>query len=55
MNELSWRQLCERIMAEKDPEKLWKLVDELNKTLEVRERQLRAEEEPGEANSGTES
>jgi hypothetical protein len=28
-------------MEEKNPQKLWELVDELNRTLELREQQLR--------------
>lgn len=31
-------------MAEKDPEELWKLVEQLNRTLEMREQQLRGAE-----------
>ena len=47
-----WRELCQRIMSEKDPEKLWALVEELNKTLEQREQELRTEEEPEDARNG---
>jgi len=47
MDDTNWRELCQRIMAEKDPEKLWELVDQLNKTLEKREQQLRSEDVPG--------
>ncbi len=50
-DENKWRELCQRIMSEKDPEKLWALVDELNKTLEEREQQLRsAQSHPEEHN-----
>jgi hypothetical protein len=44
MDDTTWRELCQRIMAEKDPEKLWTLVEQLNKTLETREQQLRGHE-----------
>ncbi len=46
-DDIKWRELCQRIMAEKDPETLWALVEQLNKALEKRERQLRSgEKEP---------
>ena len=41
MNELSWRELCEAIMKETDPEQLMNLVDRLNMVLEQREVELR--------------
>lgn len=47
MDDTKWRELCQRIMAEKDPEKLWALVEELKHTLEKRERQLREGEGKG--------
>jgi hypothetical protein len=40
-NDTIWQKLCQRIMEEKNPQKLWELVDELNRTLELREQQLR--------------
>jgi hypothetical protein len=42
MDDTRWRELCALIMNEKDPDKLWALVDELNKTLDEREKELRA-------------
>jgi len=36
-----WRELCEAIMNESDPEKLMDLVNELNRVLEEREKELR--------------
>jgi hypothetical protein len=48
MDDTKWRELCQRIMAEKDPETLWTLVEELNKALEDREQELR-DREPGTA------
>ncbi len=41
MNELSWRELCEAIMKETNPEQLMDLVDRLNLVLEQREVELR--------------
>ncbi len=52
MDDTKWRQLCQQIMAETDPEKLWVLVEELNKTLETRERQLRQEDGLSEKQEG---
>jgi hypothetical protein len=39
MNETTWRQLCEAIMQEQDPKKLLNLVDDLNRELELREKE----------------
>jgi len=52
MDNRTWKELCEAIMLEKDPQRLMELVDELNRTLELREQQLRktrpaAEQERG--------
>jgi predicted component of type VI protein secretion system len=41
MGENNWRELCEQIMKESDPEKLMELVEELNQALEAREEELR--------------
>ncbi len=41
MNDHRWKELCSLIMNEKDPEKLWSLVRELNQEFERREKQLR--------------
>jgi len=37
MNDTKWRELCEAIMKEQDPNKLLSLVDQLNRELERRE------------------
>jgi hypothetical protein len=37
-----WKELCEAIMREPDPQRLMELVQELNQTLEEREKQLQA-------------
>jgi hypothetical protein len=41
MGENNWRELCEQIMKENDPEKLMELVEQLNQALEAREEELR--------------
>jgi hypothetical protein len=41
MRENNWRELCERIMRETDPEKLISLVEQLNLALDEREQELR--------------
>lgn len=41
MGENNWRELCEQIMKESDPEKLMDLVEQLNQALEARENELR--------------
>jgi hypothetical protein len=41
MAENNWRELCEQIMKENDPEKLMDLVEQLNQALETREEELR--------------
>ena len=41
MDDNRWRELCRLIMTEQDPVKLWKLVNELNKTFDEREQELR--------------
>jgi hypothetical protein len=41
MAENNWRELCEQIMKESDPEKLMELVEQLNEALEAREEELR--------------
>jgi hypothetical protein len=37
-----WKDLCEAIMREPDPQKLMELVEKLNLTLEERENELKA-------------
>jgi hypothetical protein len=41
MKDESWRQLCEAIIKEKDPNRLMEMVAELNIKLEEREIELR--------------
>jgi hypothetical protein len=41
MGDRSWKDLCEAIMQEGDPQKLMTLVDELNRALDQRESELR--------------
>jgi len=40
MLQQSWHELCEAIMKERDPKRLLALVEELNRTLQRREREL---------------
>ncbi|HKN32090.1 MAG TPA: hypothetical protein VJX16_02480 [Terriglobales bacterium] len=44
MDDTRWRNLCALIMDEKNPDKVWDLVDQLNKALDERERTLRGGE-----------
>jgi len=46
-----WKQLCERVVVEQDPEKFMQLVDELNTLLEEKERRLDKLREPDRASS----
>jgi len=41
MEQNNWRELCERIMKESDPDILLSLVEQLNKALDQREDELR--------------
>ena len=41
MQETKWRQLCEAIMLEQDPNRLLSLVEQLNQELELREKELK--------------
>jgi hypothetical protein len=34
MHEITWKKLCQEIMHEKDPERLFALADALNKVLD---------------------
>lgn len=43
MPDSTWKQLCEAIMRETDPQKLLALVEELNRTLDQREKDLKSE------------
>jgi hypothetical protein len=52
MDNRTWKELCEAIMLEKDPQRLMELVDELNRTLELREQQLRKTRSATEQQSG---
>jgi hypothetical protein len=40
--EKDWRKLCELASKETDPEKLYALVEQLNRALEVRERGMKS-------------
>jgi hypothetical protein len=51
MDDTTWKQLCQAIMKEQDPQKLLSLVDELNRELELRERQSRHRNHPGAAHT----
>jgi hypothetical protein len=51
MDDTTWKQLCQAIMKEQDPKKLLSLVDELNRELELRERQSRHRNHPGAAHT----
>jgi len=42
-----WKRLCEQIAVEQDPTRFMKLVDELNRLLEEKERRLDAQREQG--------
>jgi len=44
MDDTKWRNLCAQIMDENSPDKLWDLVDQLNRTLDDREKALRGKE-----------
>jgi hypothetical protein len=41
MSDVTWKSLCEAIMRETDPQKLLALVEELNHTLDQREKDLK--------------
>jgi hypothetical protein len=41
MQDTKWRQLCEAIMREQDPNQLLSLVEQLNQELELREKELK--------------
>jgi hypothetical protein len=41
MQDTKWRQLCEAIMREQDPDQLLSLVEQLNQELELRENELK--------------
>jgi hypothetical protein len=45
-NDHRWRELCQLIMSEKDPQKLLALVKELNQEFERRQNRLRSPENP---------
>lgn len=40
MQQENWRELAERAAAEKVPQKLLEIIQELNEALEIRERRL---------------
>jgi hypothetical protein len=41
VDDTKWRNLCAQIMDEKNPDRLWDLVEQLNQTLDDREKALR--------------
>ena len=43
MPDYTWKHLCEAIMRETDTQKLLALVEELNRTLDQREKDLKSE------------
>jgi hypothetical protein len=42
----TWKELCEQIVDEDDPQRLMSLVEALNKELERHERQLHPAQQP---------
>ena len=42
-----WRQLCEQAAIEQDPEKLIKLIDEINRLLAEKEERLKRQRSSG--------
>ena len=44
-----WQQLCAQAADEQDPEKLMKLIDEINRLLETKEERLLRERQEQEA------
>jgi hypothetical protein len=49
--EKDWRKLCELAAKETDPEKLYALVEQLNRALEVRAQKMQGRT-PGDGNRG---
>ena len=49
MDDTKWRNLCALIIDERNPDKLWDLVDQLNNTLDERERALRGRATKGQS------
>ncbi len=46
-----WRRLCEQAAEEQDPDKLMKLIEEINRLLETKEERLLRERQEQEAKS----
>lgn len=46
-----WREVCEQIAVEQDPERFTTLVDELNELLEAKEQRLGNVSQPDRASS----
>ena len=44
-----WRRLCEQAAEEQDPQKLMKLIEEINQLLETKEERLLREQQEREA------
>ena len=49
MDDQRWKDLCRQIMSEQDPQKLWKLVSELNQEFEQRDAALRSRKDDSES------
>jgi hypothetical protein len=49
MDDQRWKELCRQIMSEQDPQKLWKLVSELNQEFEQRDAELRSRKDNSES------
>jgi hypothetical protein len=46
MNDQRWKELCHLIMSEQDPQKLLKLVSDLNQEFERREKERGSQQKP---------
>ena len=46
-----WQQLCEQAAVEQDPEKLLKLIEEINRLLEDKQKRLERERSSGASGS----
>jgi hypothetical protein len=55
MDDQRWKDLCRQIMLEQDPQKLWKLVSELNQEFERRDAELRSRTDDSESPAQTDT
>jgi hypothetical protein len=46
MNDQRWKELCHLIMLEQDPQRLLKLVSDLNQEFETREKERGSQQNP---------